>query len=542
MDSILYIFLPCKKVYPIGVTYLADFIHRRKPDVRQRILDLSLFPDNQRSSAVRDAATEFKPDLVCFSWRDIQIFSPHEGDSSLEHAFNFYFASNPLKRVVASFAGVQQLYRYYSHIRAALSYPWLIAKEFPKAQIMIGGGAFTAFADQLIEKLPEGTIGILGEGEDAILKVIEGQSLSQERYIIREGKTIRKGQQGSPALLDSLTVDLPYLTSIFPQHREYLDESIGVQSKRGCPYDCAFCLYPYIEGKRVRYRPPSMVVKDISQHYHQWGARRFWFTDAQFITGKEAYPQCIEILERILAEKLEIEWSGYIRTSLITPELAKLMVRSGVGDLEVAITSGSQVVLNDLHMGFKLERLYDGCRYLAEAGFKGKVILNYSLNSPKETEESLLQSVESYKVVASILGEERVFPLMFFLGIQPNTDLEQRLLEEGYLSAGYNPLMLTPTSIRKLLYNPAPLNSFIAKACLRAWERKQGSRDPRKWTGSLSQSPTESGPYADKNLIKGIEGNSGRDALLSLEEILRSRPSFRSEKTSGEKSVITPAS
>ena len=542
MNSVLYVFLPCKKVYPIGATYLADFIHRRKPDVRQRIIDLSLFPDSQRLSAVRDAATEFKPDLVCFSWRDIQIFSPHEGDSSLEHAFNFYFASNPLKRVAASFAGVKQLYRYYSHIRAALSYPWLIAKEFPKAQIMIGGGAFTAFADQLIQKLPEGTIGILGEGEDAILKVIEGQSLENERYILREGKTVRKGQQGSPALLDALTVDLPYLTSIFPQHREYLDESIGVQSKRGCPYDCAFCLYPYIEGKRVRYRPPAMVVKDISQHYHQWGARRFWFTDAQFITGKEAYPQCTEILERILAEKLEIEWSGYIRTSLITPELAKLMVRSGVGDLEVAITSGSQVVLNDLHMGFKLERLYDGCRYLAEAGFKGKVILNYSLNSPKETEESLLQSVESYKKVASILGEERVFPLMFFLGIQPNTDLEQRLLEEGYLSAGYNPLMLTPTSIRKLLYNPAPLNSFIAKACLRAWERKEGSRDPRKWTGSLSQSPKESGSYADKNLIRGIEGNSGRDALLSLEEILRSRQSIRSANDPGERSVVTPAS
>ena len=542
MESILYIFLPCKKVYPIGVTYLADFIHRRKPEVRQRILDLSLFPDAQRSRAVRDAATEFKPDLVCFSWRDIQIFSPHEGDSSLEHAFNFYFASNPLKRVVASFAGLQQLYRYYSHIRTALSYPWLIAKEFPKAQIMIGGGAFTAFADQLILKLPEGTIGILGEGEDAILKVIESQSLENERYIVREGKTIRKGQQGAPALLDALTVDLPYLTSIFPQYREYVGESIGVQSKRGCPYDCAFCLYPYIEGKRVRYRPPSMVVKDISQHYHQWGARRFWFTDAQFITGKEAYPQCIEILERILAEKLEIEWSGYIRTSLITPELAKLMVRSGVGDLEVAITSGSQEVLNNLHMGFKLEKLYDGCRYLAEAGFKGKVILNYSLNSPKETEESLLQSVESYKKVASILGEERVFPLMFFLGIQPNTDLEQRLLEEGYLSAGYNPLMLTPTSIRKLLYNPAPLNSFIAKACLRAWERKAGSRDPRKWTGSLSQTPKESGPYADKNLIRGIEGNSGRDALLSLEEILRSRQSIRTAKESREKSVVTPAS
>ena len=219
---------------------------------------------------------------------------------------------------------------------------------------------------------------------------------------------------------------------------------------------------------------------------------------------------------------------------MITPELAKLMVKSGVGDLEVAITSGSQEVLNNLHMGFKLERLYDGCRYLAEAGFKGKVILNYSLNSPKETEETLLQSVESYKVVSSIIGEERVFPLMFFLGIQPNTDLEQRLLEEGYLSAGYNPLMLTPTSIRKLLYNPAPLNKIIAKACLRAWERKEGSRDPRKWTGSLSQSDTDSSSYADKSLSKGIEGNSGRDALLSLEEIIRSRRTSPSASQTSE--------
>ncbi len=523
INSILYVFLPCKKVYPIGVTYLADFIHRRRPDIRQRILDLSCYPQGRRAQVLRETASAFAPDLVCFSWRDIQIFSPHEGDASLEHAFNFYFASNPIKRLAASFQGLKHLYRYYHEIRLNLSYPWLIRKELPKTQIMVGGGAFTAFADQLIEKLPEGTIGILGEGEDAILKVVEGKPVADERYIIREGGRTVKGEKHALALLDAPTVDVPYLTSIFPQYPEYIGECIGVQSKRGCPYDCAFCLYPYIEGKRVRYRPPEMVVGDISQHYHQWGARRFWFTDAQFITGKEAYPQCTEILERIIGDGLDIEWSGYIRTSLITADLAKLMVRSGVGDLEVAITSGSQAVLNDLHMGFKLERLYDGCRYLAEAGFMGKVILNYSLNSPNETEETLLQSIESYKMVASILGEERVFPLMFFLGIQPNTDLEHRLLEEGYLSAGYNPLMLTPGSIKKLLYNPAPLNKIIAKACLAAWHRKHGSQDPRPWSGSLSQGDHGSQSYADQNLIRAVETNSGRDALLTLEEILRSR-------------------
>jgi len=103
-------------------------------------------------------------------------------------------------------------------------------------------------------------------------------------------------------------------------------------------------------------------------------------------------------------------------------------------------------------------------------------------------------------------------------------------------------LMLTPTSIRKLLYNPAPLNKFIAKACLRAWEKKRGSRDPRKWTGSLSQTAKPEDSYADKSLSKGIEGNSGREALLSLEEILRSRQSLRGPRTSEEKSAVSPAS
>ena len=529
MNSVLYVFLPCKKVYPTGITYLADFIHRRRPEVRQQILDLSLFPQPRRSGQLRDVIKTFQPELVCFSWRDIQIFSPHEGDASLEHAFNFYYASNPLKRVAASFQGLRNLYRYYTDIRTNLSFPWLIRKEFPSIRMMIGGGAFTAFADQLIQKLPEGIMGILGEGEDAILKVLNGESLAEERFIVKEQGKVSKGTKNTPALLDSLTVDIPYLTSIFPQYREYIGECIGVQSKRGCPYDCAFCLYPYIEGKRVRYRPAENVVKDISQYYHQWGARRFWFTDAQFITGKEAYPQCTEILERIIREQLSIEWSGYIRTSLINPQLARLMVRSGVGDLEVAVTAGSQKVLNSLHMGFKLEHLYDGCRYLKEAGFNGRVILNYSLNSPEETEETLLQSIESYKTVASILGEERVFPLMFFLGIQPNTDLEERLLSEGYLSNGYNPLSLTPWNIKKMLYNPAPLNKIIAKACLAAWNRKHGSRDPRPWSGSLSQSATQQQghTYADSSLSKGFETNSGRDALLTLEEILRSKSSVQ---------------
>src|SRR3989442_12103330 len=127
-----------------------------------------------------------RPDLVCFSWRDIQIFSPHEGDASLEQAFNFYYSPNPFKKLAASLSGLKSLYQYYAGIRTNLAHVWLIRKICPDARIMIGGGAFGAFAEQLIEKLPEGTIGILGEGEEAVLKMVEGRPLDGERFIARE--------------------------------------------------------------------------------------------------------------------------------------------------------------------------------------------------------------------------------------------------------------------------------------------------------------------------------------------------------------------
>ena len=90
IKSILYVWLPCKEIYPIGLTYLANFIHERHPEINQQILDLTPIPRERRKQVLRDVIAQNKSDLVCFSWRDIQVFAPHEGDASLKYAFNFY--------------------------------------------------------------------------------------------------------------------------------------------------------------------------------------------------------------------------------------------------------------------------------------------------------------------------------------------------------------------------------------------------------------------------------------------------------------------
>jgi len=512
--SVLYVFLPCKKVYPLGVTYLAHFLHQRHPEAPQRILDLSLIPRAGRHAALRETASSFKPDLIAFSWRDIQLFAPHEGDGSLKYAFDFYYSLNPVKKLVASIQGLRHLWIYYSNLREHFTYFDLVHKEFPRLQMTGGGGAFSVFSEQIIRKLPEGVVGIIGEGEDALLNLYEERSIMNDRCIFRKGNQIITGTQKEVVQLDSAIQDPAYIESIFPQYAAYTGEAIGIQTKRGCPYDCQFCLYTYIEGKRVYTRPAENVVAEMKAFYDRWGARRFWFADAQWIPGSKYYPHCAETLERIIASGMKIEWGAYIRTSLITKELAELMVKSGLGDTEVAITSGSQKVLDGMKMGFRLEKLYEGCRYLKEAGFQGRIILNYSLNSPGDTEETLMESVESYKKIVGIMGEKQVYPALFFLGIQPNTGLSDRLVEEGYLPKNYDPLTLNPLTIKKMLYNPEPLGKIITKACLKAWEEKKIGRDP------LTQSKAT---YADDSLANVFEGNTGRAALLNLEADLKSR-------------------
>jgi len=467
---ILFVWLPVRQIFPVGIGYLVNWIHREHPEVTLEVLDLTRFEEPDQMKALISRIEEFSPDLLAYSWRDVQIFAPHEGDNSLRRAFEFYYSPNLLTRAYAAWDGLRMVWKYRSEFHKKLRFIKEGVRRAPKARVMVGGGAFSVFAEQIIRLLPEGVIGVVGEGEEAMIKTLEGRPVDDERVITRKGSQIVLGKKAGAVEIRRAPFDLAYLESVFPGHEIYHGKTVGIQTKRGCPYGCSFCLYTYIEGKRVYYRDPEEVVEEIRQYRDRWGIKNFWFADAQFIPGVKAVPEALSLLTALRDSRLDITWSGYIRTSLISPEMARLMVESGMGDLEVAITSGSQEILDSLKMGFRLEGLMEGCRNLKEAGYRGKIILNYSLNAPGETPESLACAVESYEEICDIFGPENVYPMVFFLAVQPHTSFEKRLMREGWLDPDYDPISLNPWTIRKLLYNPGPLGELIAKACLLAWD------------------------------------------------------------------------
>jgi radical SAM superfamily enzyme YgiQ (UPF0313 family) len=481
-NRILYVRLPCNPIFPIGVVYLADHVHKRFPAIEQCIFDLGTIPPLDYAAALDRCINEFQPTLLVFSWRDIQIYAPvgGRGGNPLQNAFEFYYARNPLIKLRGAIGGLRMVTSYLTELQCNLG---LIKrglrqarKYYPNAQLVVGGGAVSVFYEQLGGMLPQGAIVSVGEGEILLERLLQGEDFSDQRcYVV--GETVPRDRMihESPTSLEKTACDYNYIASIWLGFDYYLQENdfyVGVQTKRGCPHNCCYCIYTVVEGKQVRINPADEVVKEMQQLYDR-GVRNFWFTDAQFIPARRFINDAIELLQKILdAGMTDIHWAAYIRADNLTPELCDLMVKTGMNYFEIGITSGSQELVRKMRMGYNLRTVLQNCQDLKAAGFNDLVSVNYSFNVIDETFDTIRQTLAYHRALERIFGVDKVEPAIFFIGLQPHTHLEDYAFEHDILKRGYDPLAIhLPWVAKKLLWNPEPLGSFFGEVCLQAWRQ-----------------------------------------------------------------------
>ncbi|MGF1587817.1 MAG: photosystem II high light acclimation radical SAM protein [Pleurocapsa sp.] len=480
-QRILYVRLPCNPIFPIGVVYLSDHVHKLFPEIEQRIFDLGTVPPLDFNRALDRCIDEFQPSLLVFSWRDIQIYAPvgGRGGNPLQNAFEFYYAKNPWIRLRGALGGLKVATAYYGElwrnnglIKRGLN---RARKYYSEARAVVGGGAVSVFYEQLQQQLPKGTIVSVGEGEQLLEKLLSNQEFRDERcYVVGENQIRARLIHEWPTPIEKTACNYDYIAKVWPEFDYYLQEDdfyIGVQTKRGCPHNCCYCVYTVVEGKQVRINPAEEVVKEMRQLYER-GIRNFWFTDAQFIPAKKYIPDAIELLQKIVDSGMkDIHWAAYIRADNVPPELAKLMVQTGMNYFEIGITSGSQELVRKMRMGYNLRTVLQNCRDLKTAGFNDLVSVNYSFNVIDETYETIRQTIAYHRELEAVFGADKVEPAIFFIGLQPHTHLEEYAFENQILKPGYNPMSLMPWTAKKLLWNPEPLGSFFGEVCLQAWQQ-----------------------------------------------------------------------
>ncbi len=479
--KVLIVRLPCNPIFPIGPIYLADHIHKCFPEIEQQFIDLAIVPLNKVSKYLKREIDQFRPHLIVYSWRDIQIYAPVDGRSGnpLQNSFEVFYSKNILKKIRGAWGGLKLITSHYEEINRNTS---LVKMGLNRAQkynksvkVILGGGAVSVFYEQLGELLPKGTIISVGEGENLIEKVIKGDSIIKERCYLAGQKPRNKLIHEQPSGTIKTACNYKYIKSIWGEFDWYIeggDYYVGVQTKRGCPHNCCFCVYGVVEGKKVRVNPVNEIIEEMKQLY-EMGVRGFWFTDAQFIPTKNHIQDAKLLLQAIKDQGWnDLKWAAYIRADNIDRELAQLMVDTGMSYFEIGITSGSQELVRKMRLAYNLKTVLENCRLLVEAGFRNHVSVNYSFNVFDETPNTIKQTIAYHRELENIFGQGLVDPAIFFIGLQPHTLLEKYALENNILKPSYNPMSMMPWTARKLLWNPGPLGKKLGEVCLEAFDNK----------------------------------------------------------------------
>lgn len=471
-ERVLYVRLPLWKIWPGGVVYLADFIHKQRPHVVQEILDLALVAPAERSAVLRRRLESLRPDVVAFSWRNMQTFGPHPENDALDVVINYDHSPRPWRRVKAAWDAIGIIWDYARARLTNFAYLKLARRLLPEARIVVGGTAVSIFGEFVAAKCPPDSVVVVGEGEEAMLSVVDGYTApaGHHYYKHRDGRIIHHPAEETFDLARLTAVDFAYIESIFPAFSAYLGGTIGVQTKRGCPFQCHFCLYNKIEGGRQRYRDPAEVAKEVDTLAKVYGVKSIWFTDAQFCSTRRSVKHVEQILDQMLARGTQVRWTGYLRLNHLTPAVARKMLATGISSIDLSFT-GAQDVVDSLTLGYDLEQQMSAFAMFRDAGHSDqKVKLYMPLNAPGETVETLRATIARLHELYEMFGRDNVLPFIFFIGVQPGTPIERKLIDRRYLPRGYDPLTLNPFMIKKLLYNPKPLGTLIGASYLEALE------------------------------------------------------------------------
>jgi radical SAM superfamily enzyme YgiQ (UPF0313 family) len=113
------------------------------------------------------------------------------------------------------------------------------------------------------------------------------------------------------------------------------------QTQRGCPFHCAYCTYPLIEGSACRRRNPEAVVEEFSSLAGR-GAHYVFLVDSVFNIVPD---HVVQVCEALIRKKNRLKWGCFLRPQGLNPDLMRLMARAGLAHVEFGSDSFCDEVL-----------------------------------------------------------------------------------------------------------------------------------------------------------------------------------------------------
>lgn len=268
------------------------------------------------------------------------------------------------------------------------------------ARLILGGPHVTLMQASVRQELKRNTISragramadlhqlfdvlVCGDGEEAIFR-----ALSSDAPALVDADDPTSHLFLTPAMLEETPFPARHCIDLERYH--YTIDGVRAQSlicQLGCPFACNFCggrRSPFL--RRARLRSSARVVAEMRHLYETYGTRGYMFFDDELNVN----PKFTELLHAIIALQDEFgtdfRLRGFLKSELITSEMAQLMFQAGFRQVLVGFESGSPRILENIQKKATRDDNTKAVDILHEANLSVKAAM--SLGHPGESEETV---------------------------------------------------------------------------------------------------------------------------------------------------------
>lgn len=163
-----------------------------------------------------------------------------------------------------------------------------------------------------------------------------------------------------------------------------------IESSRGCPYTCDFCVAPIHQGHKFRERSAASIVDEMAFVVRTSGVKFFYLWGDTVTLNVKSFSA---ICEEIIARQLNVQWFGNARAdNLQDPTFVDRLKRSGCWMLALGIETESEETRKDMMKRLESEKIRIALKNMRASGIKsfGFFILGY----PGEDAQALERTID----------------------------------------------------------------------------------------------------------------------------------------------------
>ena len=179
--------------------------------------------------------------------------------------------------------------------------------------------------------------------------------------------------------IEALPLDVPAVFS--------LAKFCTIQTTRGCPFNCIYCIIPTYSKKCWRFRSAENVLGEM-QELNDLGYRSVYLTDDHFLLKSD---RIRDICNGIIDRRLDFHWGCEGRVDSSAIDQFALMSKANCKALAFGIESGTQKILDRLGKKQNLNQVERAVDQAKKNGIE-RIHGFFIIGSPGETEEDVMQS------------------------------------------------------------------------------------------------------------------------------------------------------